>query len=304
MQRANPFVLIPLIFIITGFHSAAIADEKIQVFVSILPQKYFVEQIGGESVDINVMVAPHQNPENFEPLPSQMAALSKADIYFAIGVPFEDAWLQKFTASYPRIQLVHTDAGIAKKPIFDHGDSPPQPNAAVSPAHNHHHGILDPHIWLSPALVKIQARHIRDALTSLDPARAKHYETGFNRFITELTALDQEIKTIFAKTSGDKKFLVFHPSWGYFAGAYGLAQLAIEIEGKEPKAQEVKQLIDVAAAHDIHTVFVQPQFSSRQAEIIAQAINGRVLTIDPLAADWDENLLRTAAAINASFPRP
>jgi zinc transport system substrate-binding protein len=304
MHRANPFILILLTFIATGFPSAAIAAEKIQVFVSILPQKYFVEQIGRDSVDISVMVAPHQNPENFEPLPSQMAALSKADIYFAIGVPFEDAWLKKFTASYPRIRLVRTDAGIAKKPIRDHADSMPITAAAGLSSRHHHEGVPDPHIWLSPELVRIQSRHIRDALTSVDPARNKHYEANFTHFIGELTALDQKIKTIFAETAGDKKFLVFHPSWGYFADAYGLTQLAIEIEGKEPKAQELKQLIDLAARHHIQTVFVQPQFSSRQAEIIAQAINGRVDTIDPLAANWNENLLRTAAAINASFLRP
>jgi zinc transport system substrate-binding protein len=304
MQRAIPFVLILLIFIITGFPSAAIAGEKIQVFVSILPQKYFVEQIGGDLVDIHVMVAPHQNPENFEPLPSQMAALSKADIYFTIGVPFEDAWLKKFTASYPGIHLVRTDAGISKKPIHNHADSPPATAAPELSSRHHHKGIPDPHIWLSPELVKIQARHIHEALTFLDPARAKQYEAGFNRFMGELTALDQKIKNIFVETDGDKKFLVFHPSWGYFADVYGLTQLAIEIEGKEPKAQELKQLIDLAAGHHIQTVFVQPQFSSRQAEIIAQAINGRVDTIDPLAADWNENLLRTAAAINASFLRP
>jgi len=304
MKRANPFTLILLICIITGFPSAALAAKKIQVFVSILPQKYFVEQIGGKSVDIHVMVAPHQNPENFEPLPSQMASLAKADIYFAIGVPFEDAWLKKFTASYPRIHLVRTDSGIAKKPIHHHADSPPATAAPGLSSRHHHEGIPDPHIWLSPALVKIQARHIHDALTFLDPAQAKHYDAGFKRFMGELTALDQKIKTIFAETDGDKKFLVFHPSWGYFADAYGLTQMAIEIEGKEPKAQELKQLIDLAARHHIQTVFVQPQFSSRQVEIIAQAINGRVDTIDPLAADWNENLLRTAAAINASFPRP
>jgi len=303
MKRANLFILVLLIIIMAGFHSAAAAAERIQVFVSILPQKYFVEQIGGDAVDIRVMVAPHQNPENFEPLPSQMTTLSKADIYFAIGVPFEDAWLQKFTASYPRIRLVHTDAGIAKKPIRDHANSPPSSDTHASSSHDHPHGV-DPHVWLSPELVRIQARHIRDALTSVDPARAQKYDANFKEFMAELSILDQKIKTIFATPAMDKKFLVFHPSWGYFADAYGLTQLAIEIEGKEPKAKELKQLIEVASVHHIRTVFVQPQFSVKQAEIIAREINGRIEVIDPLAGDWGDNLLRTAAAINASFQHP
>jgi len=282
------------------FPDYAAASEKIQVFVSILPQKYFVEKIGNGAVDITVMVAPHQNPENFEPLPSQMAGLSKADVYFAVGVPFEDVWLKKFTASYPRIRLVHTDKGIAKKPIHRYADDPP--SAAATPSsHSHREGTLDPHIWLSPPLAMIQARHIRDALVSVDPAHAPEYEANFNRFMAELNILDQKIKKIFANASGQKNFLVFHPAWGYFADAYGLTQLSIEIEGKEPKAQEVTQVIEFAARHNIRTIFVQPQFSTKHAEIIAREIGGRIEVIDPLAANWDENLLKTANVINTSF---
>ena len=299
MKRSNPFILTLLIFIIAGLHSAAIGAEKIQVFVSILPQKYFVEKIGGDSVDITVLVAPHQNPENFEPLPSQMAALSKADVYFAIGAPFEATWLKKFTASYPRLRLVHTDDGIAKKTMHRQMEDVPEMDGP-SP-HDHHHDGLDPHVWLAPPLVMIQARHIRDALVSIDSARAPEYEANFKSFMAELNMLDRKIKNIFATAKGEKKFLVFHPSWGYFADAYGLTQLAIEIEGKEPKAQEVTQVIEFAARHNIRTVFVQPQFSTRHAEIIAREIGGRIEAIDPLAANWDENLLKTAKAINASF---
>lgn len=299
MRRPNAFILILLPLMMACVQNTA-AAEKIQVFVSILPQKYFVEKIGGDAVDIGVMVEPHQNPENFEPLPSQMTALSRADLYFAIGVPFENAWLKKFTASYPRIRLVHTDDGIAKKPIHRHGDDAPPESIAPS-AHDHHPGGLDPHVWLSPALVRIQARHIRNALVSIDPVRTPEYETNFNRFMAELDTLDQKIRKIFATAKGEKKFLVFHPSWGYFADTYGLTQLAIEIEGKEPKAQEVAHLIAFASRHNIHTVFVQPQFSTKQAEIIAREIGGHLETIDPLAANWDENLVKTAEIINTSF---
>ncbi|MDA8403919.1 MAG: zinc ABC transporter substrate-binding protein [Desulfobacteraceae bacterium] len=300
MRRPSTFILIIMLaFIMAGFHRSAAASDKIQAFVSIPPQAYFIKKIGGDAVAVTIMVSAHQSPENFEPLPSQMAALSKADVYFAIGAPFEEVWLKKFTASYPRMRLVHTDDGIIKKPIQREGAYPPEMNDSFS--QGHHHDGLDPHVWLSPPLVMIQARHIRDALISIDPSRAPEYNANFNRFMTELTLLDKKIKTIFAATAGKKKFLVFHPSWGYFADAYGLTQLAIEMEGKEPKAKEVAGLIAYAARNNIRTIFVQPQFSAKQAEIIAKELGGRIESIDPLAPDWNDNLLRTAAAINSSF---
>ncbi|RJP91598.1 MAG: cation ABC transporter substrate-binding protein [Desulfobacteraceae bacterium] len=300
MRRPNAVIFIILTFMTACFQSPAEAAEKIRGVVSILPQKYFVEKIGGSAVEISVMVAPHQNPENFEPLPSQMTALAKTDVYFAIGVPFEDMWLDKFASSFPDLRIVHTDDGIAKKPM-DTQAGTHQPGPADQAHHSHHHGAMDPHVWLSPSLVMIQARHIRDALAAIDPARAPDYEANFNRFMTELELLDQKIKNIFATDGKKKEFMVFHPSWGYFADAYGLTQHAIEVEGKDPKAKEVKLLIDYAARHHIRSVFIQPQFSTKQAEIIAREMGARLEILDPLAEDWNENLLRAAAAIQASF---
>lgn len=260
----------------------------LEVFVSILPQKYFVERIGGDAVKVNVMVAPGAHPAAYEPSPRQMAALSGADLYFAAGVPFENAWLKKIQASSPDMQIVHTDAWIKKQPIDrQHEDS----------AHSHDHGAGDPHIWLSPPLVMIQARHILAALSEADPGNAEIYEANGRAFAAELADLDAQLRQMFGGLPEDLQFMVFHPSWGYFADAYGLVQIPVEISGKSPRAAGLQRLITHAREKGLRTVLVQPQISSKTAETIAKAIDGRVISADPLAENWPENLIDVAKKI-------
>jgi zinc transport system substrate-binding protein len=259
------------------------AGKKLAVFVSIAPQKYFVHQIGQERVDVQVMVPPGASPATYEPKPRQMAALSKTAIYFAIGVPFEKNWLKKIAAANPNMQVVHTDHGIQKIPMSVHH------HEAEHHSEKDHHGEPDPHIWLSPTLVMIQARTIRDALQEIDPAYHSVYETNYEAFVATLAALDAELRNMFADKQGSQ-FMVFHPSWGYFAHTYGLKQVAVEIEGKEPKPAQLKELIEHARENEIKIIFVQPQFSSKSAKLVAKAIDGQVVVADPLAQDWSRNL--------------
>ena len=258
-------------------------------FVSIQPQKYFVERIGGDAVDVKVMVDPGAHPAVYEPSPRQMAALSRADLYFAAGVPFEDAWLKKIQAANPDLKIVHTDDWIQKQPI--------DRNGRTKGDHDHAHGNKDPHIWLSPPLVMIQARHILTALSQADPDNADTYEANGQKFISELAQLDTRLRQMFAHGSGGRRFLVFHPSWGYFASAYGLEQIPVEISGKAPKAADIQRLITLARKNDIQTVLIQPQISSKSAETIARAIDGQVVSADPLAENWPENLVEVAGKI-------
>ena len=259
------------------------AGKKLAVFVSIAPQKYFVQQIGREWVEVQVMVQPGASPATYEPRPRQMAALSKTPIYFAIGVPFEKNWLEKITAVNPNMRVVHTDHGIQKIPMSAHR------HAAEKHPGKNHQGEPDPHIWLSPALVMIQARTVRDALQEIDPAHRSVYETNYKAFTSTLAALDAELRNMFADKQG-LQFMVFHPSWGYFADTYGLKQVAVEIEGKNPKPAQLKELIEHAKEKGIKIIFVQPQFSSKSAKLVAREIGGRVAVADPLAQDWSANL--------------
>ncbi|MCF8027770.1 MAG: zinc ABC transporter substrate-binding protein [Desulfobacteraceae bacterium] len=265
------------------------AAGGLSAFVSIQPQKYFVERIGGDAVDVEVMVAPGAHPAVYEPSPRQMAALSKADLYFAAGVPFEDAWLEKIRAANPDLKIVHTDGWIQKQPI--------DRNGSTEADHGHGHGNLDPHIWLSPPLVMIQARHILTALSQADPDNADTYEANGQKFISELAQLDTRLRRMFAQGRQNREFLVFHPSWGYFADAYGLKQIPVEISGKTPRATDLQRLITLAREKGIQTVLIQPQVSSKSAQTIARAIDGNVVSADPLAENWRENLVEVAGKV-------
>jgi len=280
-----------------------IADEKISVVVSIPPQKYFVEAIGGPHVDISVMVSPGQAPEIFEPGPAQMKQLAATKVYFAIGVPFESVWLGKFSAMNPGMAVVHTDAGIEKKPIHRHEDQGPA-SRIRKPVFDHHHhhdcGEDDPHIWLSPSLVMTQAKAILAGLIQASPGLQTEFEANYTAFIKQLTDLDAELRQLFADNAGGL-FLVFHPSWGYFADAYDLTQVSIEFDGKEPKAKDIKTLITYARDAGIQTIFVQPQFSTQQAEIIAAEIKGSIVHADPLAENWTENIRSVAMSLKGAL---
>jgi zinc transport system substrate-binding protein len=165
---------------------------------------------------------------------------------------------------------------------------------------HHEHGILDPHIWLSPPLVKIQARTILTALQEIDPSHRAVYEANYNQFVSRIDELDAQLKTTFAGKQG-LKFMVFHPAWGYFAQAYGLEQMPIEIEGKAAKPARLKELIQHAREKDVKVVFVQPQFSTKSAELVAREIGGQVAFANPLAEDWMGNLREVADKFKAAL---
>ncbi|HPA13735.1 MAG TPA: zinc ABC transporter substrate-binding protein [Desulfobacterales bacterium] len=274
--------------------SNASAADRVSVFVSILPQKFFVEQIGKDLIDIQVMVEPGASPATYEPKPAQMAAISKASIYFSIGVPFEKGWLKKIVSANPGMRIVHTEHGIQKMPMTAHHNDEEKNHETG----NHNHRVLDPHVWLSPPLVMVQARNILTALQEIDPTHHLDYENNYKIFVAMIVDLDAELRDIFAGKQG-LPFMVFHPAWGYFAHAYGLKQVPIEIEGKEPKPAQLKKLIDCARERNIKVVFVQPQFSSKSAEQLAKQIGGRVAFVDPLALNWAENLREVAAKFEA-----
>lgn len=287
-------VLATFLFICRGH---AQAGKKLVVFVSIPPQKYFLHQIGGQRLEVQVMVQPGASPATYEPKPRQMAAISRARIYFAIGVPFEKIWLKKIAAGNPDMQVVHTDHGIQKIPMAANSI---ESERYGEKDHQAQHGEFDPHIWLSPPLVMIQARTIMKALVGIDPEHRGVYETNTNVFLSKLEALDADLKNTFADKQGFE-FLVFHPSWGYFARSYGLKQVPIEIEGKDPKPAQLKALIEHAQKKHINVIFVQPQFSARSAELVAKEIGGRVISADPLASDWSGNLREVAQKLKAAL---
>lgn len=264
---------------------AASASAPLPVFVSILPQQYFVEQVGGDHVAVSVLVGPGQSPETYEPTPKQMAALARARIYFSIGVAFEDTWMKRIQAANPALRVVPMQQGVALLPLAAAGGEP---------------GGTDPHVWTSPQRVKRMAANVRDALIQADPAQRGDYESNYRTFAAELDKLDGDIRSLLAPARG-KAFMVFHPAWGYFAHDYGLRQIPIEAEGKEPGAKSLARVIELGRRESVKVIFVQSQFSRRTAETVAVAIGARVVAVDPLAEDYPQNLLRVAREFAAAL---
>jgi zinc transport system substrate-binding protein len=264
-----------------------LAAAQLQVFVSVLPLQTFVERVGGERVQVHTMVQPGHSPATYEPTPRQISALADADIYLRVGVPFEAAWMRRITATNPDMPVLDLRDGLALRPQEDHrhaddGDGHEHTGHAPPAA-------MDAHVWTSPRLVRQMAMRIRDALSRLDPDGAARYAANQSAFDAELAALDSELT---AKLAGlrNPSFLVYHPAWGYFADAYGLTQVPIEHEGKEPGARRLATLIDQARANDAKVILVQPQFDRRAAGQVARAIGGRVEAVDPLSPDYADTL--------------
>jgi len=251
------------------------------VIVSIVPLKVFVDKIGGDKVTTSVMVKAGASPHTYEPKASQMKAISKADVYFAIGVEFEKVWLDKFQNQNKNLIIKDVTYNLNKAIIHEHHDEP----------------TLDPHIWVNPINVKKIANNIFTTFAILDPENLAFYKKNLDDYIKELDKLDNEIKTILKDVPKGSTFMVFHPAWGYFAKAYHLRQLPVEIEGKEPKMKALVKLMKEARKEKIHAIFTQPEFSDKSAQIIARNLNIKVIKASPLAENWSENLINLAKAI-------
>lgn len=275
------------------------------VTVSIAPQRYFVERIAGEGVDVNVMVEPGASPATYEPKPEQLAALSQSAAYFSIGVPFENVWLDRIAEANPEMPIVDTAAGIERVPIEAHSHeagADEDHSDDEGDDHDHAEGAPDPHIWLSPSLVKVQARTIAEALIDLDPDRQAAYEANLDAFLADIEDLEGTIEEALSGVES-RKFLVFHPSWGYFAEDFGLEQVAIEVGGQEPSARELAELIALAEEEEIRVVFAQPEFSAEDATTIAEEIGGEVIMVSPLAEDWLNNMSKVADTFAEALSR-
>jgi zinc transport system substrate-binding protein len=263
--------------------------------VSIAPQKYFVERVGNGYVNVSIMVPVGAEPHTFEPKPEQLKALSRSRAYMRIRTEFEEAWMEKIKATNPKMAIFDTTQGIQRIPML-----PGHQEEGTSRAGEGEN--LDPHIWLSPPLVKIQARTIFNALVQLDPPHQAAYKNNLDRFLVDINALDADIRKSLQGVKS-RKFVVFHPGWGYFARDYGLEMIPIEVGGQEPSASELANLIAQARRERIKVVFAEPQFSQQAAEAISREISGEVLLIDPLSSDWLDNLRHVASTFTKVLSR-
>ena len=270
---------------------------KVTVAVSIIPQAWLVRQIGGDHVDVLTLVKPGTQPETHQPTDTDAGRTMAATAYFCIGVPFETGrWFEAIRSS-GKVTIVDTRKGIGLRQMTRQSD---EPNHDFDHHDGHRHGGHDPHIWLCPRLLKIQAQTITQTLVKLDPQHADTYQQNLHSVEQNLDQLDQTIRHRLAPFRG-RAFVAFHPAWGYFADEYGLRQIAVEVQGKDPSDQQITQLQRLASQERLGVVFVPPQISDRLAYAIAKSLNARIETLDPLAPDVAANLLRVAEAIAASL---
>jgi len=266
------FILICLI-IMGCTEENSTGKEKIRVVVSILPQAEFVEKVGGDNVKITVMVPPGASPHIYEPTPGQLREVSRAKIYFKVGsgIEFELTWMDKIISVNKKMLLVDLSKGIE----LIEGD---------------------PHIWLSPKNVKKMIENIYKGLVQIDPANKEYYAKNKENYLQELTRLDKEITQKLSKKK-NRKFMVYHPAWAYFAKDYGLEQIPIEKEGKEPTIKGIASLIKQAKANNTKVIFASPQFNVKSAKVIAEEIRGEVILISPLERNFLENMRKIAQAL-------
>jgi zinc transport system substrate-binding protein len=260
--------------------------EKPRVVVTILPQAEFIEKIAADKVSITTMVPPGASPHTYEPRPSQMKEVTDAEMYAKVGtgLDFELVWMDKIIETNPNMLIIDSSKGIR----------------LIETVADNEHGRKDPHIWLSPKNAIIMVENLYEGLVKIDPDNKEFYAKNKDEYIESLKELDSTMMQTFSGLK-TKKFMVYHDSWGYLAYDYGLEQIPIAKEGKEPTPEGIANLIDQARENNITIILASPEFEIQTAKTIAEEIDGSVILISPLAKDYIENLKRMSDEISKSL---
>jgi zinc transport system substrate-binding protein len=273
-------------------------SEKVNLVATTVPLGHFSEMVGRDRVLVTVQVPPGTSPHTFEPSPSQLMEVEDADLYVKNGAGLE-IWMERIIGANKEMLVVDSSSGID---LMETTDSDDHGRASHSEGREVHQNILtaDPHIWLSPKNAMIIVGNICDGLIEVDPENAEFYGNNGDDYLRRLKELDRDLNSTFADTDR-KEFIVLHPSWGYFARDYGLVQVAILESEKEPGPRYLAEIVEVAREKNISTIFVDPNFNPKSAEIIAAEIGGVVVPLDPLAEDYIENMRNVGQKIAASL---
>ncbi|MDD1726850.1 MAG: zinc ABC transporter substrate-binding protein [Methanothrix sp.] len=249
-------------------NDSASSSDRIRVAATIAPLADLVRAVGGDRVDVTVVVPPGAEPHTFEPTPSLMVKLSQADLYVMNGAGLE-FWMDKLLETNRDLEMLDSSSGIEL--LQGEGEE------------------SDPHIWLSLRNAARQVKNICSGLSDLDPDHREYYAQNRDDYLRRLMELDEEFNRSFA-INKSRIFVVDHPSWSYFARDYGLEQIPLMVEEKEPGPRYLSQVIDLARQSNISTIFVEPQFNPKAAEVIAREMSARVIRLDPLASNYLENM--------------
>ncbi len=286
-MRPLPAFLAPVLCALAAFFGAVptLHAAELMVMVSIPPQKSMIEAIGNGHVRVQALMPPGADPHSFEPKPGQLVHMNECVLYFAIGAPFEEVWLPRVEqAAGPDMKTVHLEASVQRLlPDHDHAED-----------HDH----PDPHTWLSPRLALQMAPLARDALTAADPAHTAEYDKNLATYSARLRRLDSQISLLLAPLPPERRFFMsFHPAWAYFARDYGLTEMSVEVDGREPGPRQLAAAVQFARKHNLKIILTQPEFSQRAAQAIAKDTGATLVSLDPLAENWEEQVMRLASLL-------
>jgi zinc transport system substrate-binding protein len=288
MKRIVLILLVALV--VTSCATGTGEGDKQVITVSILPQKTFVEKIAGDDFDIQVLVPQGASPESYTLLPSQLKKISGSLVWFRLGyIGFELSWREKVEQLNRNMEVVDLSEGLdlIVGEEVQHGD------------HVHLDGV-DPHIWLSPRLVKQMAGRMTEVLARLNPEKSTEYQTNYQKFVKEIDLLDVQLRNSLKDYQG-RSFITFHPSLSYYARDYGLVQYPLESGGKEPTAQHMAKTIELARRENINVIYIQSEFDREHARVFAEEINGKVVDVWPLNPAWEENLVEMTNLLIENF---
>jgi zinc transport system substrate-binding protein len=269
--------LIVVAIILTGCNFDREKSEKLTVAVTIMPQQEFVLAVCGDKVDVVVLVPPGSSPETYEPTSKEIAAFHKSSIYFAIGMPIEGINILPVAENMKVVKL-HEEAAKVYEELYFEGEE------------------RDHHVWLSPKRVKVMVEAIAREMSEIDPENAEIYMTNSEKYLKELEEVDEKIKETL-KDLTNRKIMVFHPAFGYFASDYELEMYSLEEEGKEATAKRLEELIDLARRENIKAIFYQSEVDASQSKAFAEEIGGKAIMLEPLAEDYIKNLEKMARLI-------
>lgn len=268
-------------------------EQKQTLSVTIEPQKYFLSSLVGDHYNVNCIVPSGSNPESADFTPSQMMALDRSAAYFKIGyLGIENTLIDKISKSNPSLFVVDCSQGIQIIDGCDHSHDSHEHNNTV----HYGHAGGDPHTWSSVKSAKIIVDNMYNALLELDKNNEIYYQDSYNELINKINQTDSLIKSYLSK-SPSKAFIIYHPALSYFAEEYGLTQYSIEHEGKNPSPSQLKSLIDKAKSENVKVVFIQQEYDIKNAETVAEAINGKIVPLNLLSYHWDEEMIKIAKAL-------
>ncbi len=274
-------------------HPPRVVGEKPVISVSILPQEYFLKQLAGELVDVNVLIPSGASPATYEPTVAQLGKLQRSESYFRIGhVGFELSWMDKIRSVNPEMKIVDLSKGVE---LIDEMEEENESH------HGHSHGGTDPHIWLSVANARIIARNIYRELLPMLPDQEEELTLRYEKFSASLDSLHEAIQL---KLDGleNRNFLIYHPALTYFARDYQLVQYSLETEGKSPSPAHLRAMTDLARDQEITRILIQNQFDRKNAEVLAREIGAELIEFDPLDPRWMDQMLYIADQFTSQRP--